>query len=392
MCCQIGAREHYAVPRALERLGSLKELFTDFWARPGDWRGLKSNGRFHSGLAKSAVTASNLGAIRFELTAKTRGYSGWELIQARNDWFQNFVLAGLNKNQRNGNGQPVTLFAYSYAADQIFNFARRRGWTTVLGQIDLGPADEAVVGRLNSQANDAVRPWKPAPAGYWRRWQLECDLADHIVVNSDWSRDGLIAHGAAAQKIKVVPLAFEPSDESATFIRQYPQEFTAIRPLRVLFLGQICLRKGVDALFEAIKLLRGEPIEFWFVGSVQVDIPVELRSGSRIRWIGPVPRSHVGDYYRKADVFIFPTLSDGFGLTQLEAQSWKLPVIASRYCGPVVRHDLNGLVLQEVSARTIADALVGLLHNPDKLQQMSRASYVSDRFSLASLGNSLVNL
>ena len=55
-------------------------------------------------------------------------------------------------------------------------------------------------------------------------------------------------------------------------------------------------------------------------------------------------------FYKEADVFILPTLSDGFGLTQLEAQSWKLPVIASRHCGEVVRDGENGVVLEEVSA------------------------------------------
>ena len=38
-----------------------------------------------------------------------------------------------------------TVFAYSYAAEGIFKFARERGWRTVLGQIDPGPAEERIV-------------------------------------------------------------------------------------------------------------------------------------------------------------------------------------------------------------------------------------------------------
>ena len=110
--------------------------------------------------------------------------------------------------------------------------------------------------------------------------------------------------------------------------------FTHQRPLRVLFLGQINVRKGALPLFDAVKRLSGEPVEFWFVGPLQVDIPHELRN--RIKWFGIAARHDVSRYYRDADVFIMPTFSDGFGLTQLEAQSWKLPVIASRNCGDVV--------------------------------------------------------
>ncbi|HEX7294600.1 MAG TPA: glycosyltransferase family 4 protein, partial [Pyrinomonadaceae bacterium] len=355
LCCQIGAREHYAIPRALQRVGSLKRLFTDSWIRPNGLPGVTNNGRFHEGLESSVVSASNMGSVRFELIAKARGYTGWQLIQARNGWFQEYVLDQLKNNYYNGNGQPPTVFAYSYAAERIFAFARGRGWKTVLGQIDPGPKEEELVAEL-SKTRNCVSPWEPAPASYWQRWQRECDFADCIVVNSDWSRDALVTHGIAADKIKVIPLAFEPSAEAKTFIRTYPLVFTPERPLRVLFLGQVCLRKGIGALFQAITQLQNEPIEFWFVGPMQVEIPSALQSDSRVRWMGSVPRLHTSDYYRKADVFIFPTLSDGFGLTQLEAQSWKLPVIASRYCGSVVEDGVNGYVLPEVSAAAIENA------------------------------------
>lgn len=387
LCCQIGAREHYAIPRALDRLGVLKRLFTDFWFPPNTWPAFARTGRFHDRLANSTVTASNVESIRFELTAKARGYSGWELIHARNSSFQEFVLAQLKTSYTNG--QPHTVFAYSYAAEGIFDFARQRGWKTVLGQIDAGPQEEQLVHALSPSDGFG---WVPAPPGYWQRWQRECDLADHIVVNSEWSREALVNYRIAPDKIKVIPLALEPAAECATFIRSYPREFTAHRPLRVLFLGQICLRKGVDALLHAIQLLQDEPIEFWFVGPIQVELPNALRSDSRVHWIGSVPRSQTSDYYRKADVFIFPTLSDGFGLTQLEAQAWKLPVIASPFCGSVVEDGINGLVLSEVSSNAIVNALTGVLRSPQKLQQMSDASHVSERFSLASIGASLVDL
>jgi glycosyltransferase involved in cell wall biosynthesis len=46
-------------------------------------------------------------------------------------------------------------------------------------------------------------------------------------------------------------------------------------------------------------------------------------------------------FYERADLFLFPTLSDGFGLTNLEAQAWSLPIVASRFCGEVVRDGVN---------------------------------------------------
>lgn len=369
VCCQLGAREHYIVPRALQHRGLLRELITDLWIR--------STGRFHPGLASARVTASNAAALTFAARSRVSGATGWTLIDKRNDWFQRSVVAQLAR--RRHNPERLSVFAYSYAAEAIFKFARERGWRTVLGQIDPGPAEERIVG-----------PAHPAPVEYWKRWRHECELADRILVNSDWSRDALLSEGVAAEKIRVIPLAFDPPRECASFKRTYPAAFTSERPLRVLFLGQINLRKGAPQLFDAVGLLANEPIEFRFAGPLQIDIPGEVKS--RIKWYGIVARGDVARYYRDADVFILPTHSDGFGLTQLEAQSWKLPVIASRYCGDVVRHNLNGLILDEVSGPAIAEVLRQLLRAPDRLQTMSDNSRVDDRFSLNSLAASLSTL
>ncbi len=338
-------------------------------------------GRFHPELAKARITASNVAAFTFELKASVTRENGWKLITRRNEWFQRHAVAQLAQNKTT-NGDH-TVFAYSYAAERIFKFARERGWRTVLGQIDPGPAEERIVAGLHEKF--AAR-WEAAPKEYWDRWRNECELADQILVNSAWSRDALLGEGMPAEKISVVPLAYETAERS--FERRYPHAFNSERPLRVLFLGQISLRKGVGQLLEAVKLLAGEDVEFWFVGPAQMEIPQH----PNVRSFGVVPRLEVDRYYRDADVFILPTLSDGFGLTQLEAQSWKLPVVASRHCGEVVRDGFNGVVLEEVSAEAIADVLLRFLRSPQILSGMSARSGVSDRFSLKTLAASLQDL
>ncbi len=309
ICCQLGAREHYAVPRALQLNGLLGEFITDVWTR-------RLTGRFHPGLAPALVQAPNISALAFELKAQATRVNGWKLITQRNEWFQQRALDHLHKQPANG---PHTVFAYSYAAGRIFEFARERGWKTVLGQIDPGPAEEQLIAQLHEKAQE--NHWKPAPQEYWNAWRNECALADQIVVNSSWSRDALLRDGVPAEKISIVPVAYEAAPETISFERDYPVAFTSQRPLRVLFLGQINLRKGVGQLFEAMKLLARENVEFWFVGPVQISIPSELKANARVKWFGVVPRSRVYEYYKQADLFVFPTLSDGFGLTQLEAQS-----------------------------------------------------------------------
>src|ERR1044071_1498620 len=126
--------------------------------------------------------------------------------------------------------------------------------------------------------------WEAAPKEYWDGWRSECELADRIVVNSSWSRDALVRGGVPEEKIRVVPVAYETGSRS--FERHYPREFSPERPLRVLFLGQISLRKGVGQLLEAVNLLSGENVEFWFVGPTQIHVPQSLKLHPQIRWFG----------------------------------------------------------------------------------------------------------
>ncbi len=434
ICCQLGAREHYAVPRAILAAGKPCHLLTEAWVQPDNALGmLKRNlhERYHSDLANAPVAAWNAGSIAFELRARFAGLLGWPLVIARNKWFQRQAVRRLEDGRwkmedrgdvedgswkigvrkadfSESNSQlptpisPRTLFAYSYAALEIFRWAKQQGWRTVLGQIDPGPREEGIVARLYAEklvSGGTPDPhWQPAPPQYWDDWREECKLADRIVVNSTWSQRALIEEGVPAEKIRVIPLAYSHSADGRWEIeegrgkREYPERFTAERPLRVLFLGQINLRKGVGPLLEAARLLRDEPIEFWMVGPIQIEVPADLRNNRKFHWTGPVPRSSAANYYRDADVFLFPTFSDGFGLTQLEAQACKLPIIASNFCGEVVEDGRNGFVLPEVSATAIADALRSCLTDPARLREFSKSAVPPERFGLKRIGEQLLGV
>ncbi|TAF14772.1 MAG: glycosyltransferase, partial [Nostocales cyanobacterium] len=340
--CQIGARENYSIPRALHQERELTYLITDAWVSPqSHWNFLPANiltnfrERYHPDLDTASVHCFNNSLIQFELISKLHKNTGWEKIIARNKWFQKKcinTLKSLTKNSQN----PHIIFSYSYAALELFKFAKSRGWYTVLGQIDPGIEEEKIVIQEYEKYPQYRGEWQPAPDYYWQTWQEECKLADTIVVNSNWSRQLLEKAGINSQKIKTIPLVYTPPKETIDFVRTYPESFSQQRPLRILFLGQVILRKGIAAILDSIKLLEGYPVEFWIVGSQQIEIPAHLQTHPQIRWIGHINRSETGQYYQIADIFLFPTLSDGFGLTQLEAKSWKLPIITSRYCGEVV--------------------------------------------------------
>lgn len=388
--CQLGAREHYAVARAMQGAGLLELMVTDAWVSPNHVFARSRLGfgeRFHDALAKAPVAADNVGIAAFETVARVCGRNGWTQITERNAWFQRMALARLARVPNDG--VPRTLFAYSYAARNIFEFARMRGWRTVLGQIDGGLADEQLVTKLYSQSRTQAGDWEPAPNYYWESWFEECALADRIVVNSAWSRQALEATGIPREALRIVPLAYDAPQEATHFRRSYPARFTSDRPLRVLFLGQISLRKGAGVLLEAARQLAEEPVVFWFVGQRHASISYNAGPAANVEWFGSVPRGQTARYYRDADVFVFPTFSDGFGLTQLEAQAWKLPVIASQFCGEVVQDSHNGILLQELTPHAIAQALRKCITSPKLLESFSARAAATGASALIELGRRL---
>jgi glycosyltransferase involved in cell wall biosynthesis len=391
ICCQIGAREHYAIPRSLHRTQQLATLMTDAWISPRSplnalpivsLKGLKD--RYHPELESAPVQAFTQAGIQFEIGQRLRKTSDWERMINRNRWFQRCVIRQLEQSDYSNN---VVLFAYSYAALELLKYAKNRGWRTVLGQIDPGIYEEKIVAEEYERCPTLAPDWQPVPPSYWDTWKQECELADCILVNSDWSAGLLERAGVDSVKLRTVPLVYE--SPSPSFTRTYPTRFSQGRSLRVLFLGQVTIRKGVVAILEAVRQLEAQPIEFWFVGAQQIAIPAEFVDHPQVRWMGAVPRSQTQHYYQQADVFLFPTLSDGFGLTQLEAQAWQLPLITSQFCGEVVRDGVSGVVLPEVTGGAIAAVLKDFLADPERLARLAQASGQTDHFSLSHLSKQL---
>jgi len=423
--CQLGARERYAVARALHRQGKLRTLITDLWMPPASLlsriiqRG-KIAIRWNPELADARVRSFNLRYLYFELMARLRGIRDWDRKISRNTLFQKAAVRMLNSIPDPVGEEPLpTLFCYSYCARDILRYAKSRGWRTVLGQIDLGPREDILEKQLLANHPEWLcSTIQSPPREYWDNWREECALADTIMVNSEWAKQAMIAEGIDADKLVVVPLAYEAaelesqesevegagmrdgigssidedgrsSNESGPSLSTGPgpSRFDSRHPLRVLFLGQTVARKGIYDLVEAARLMANDPVIIDVVGPHK-PLPGDLPS--TIRFHGRVSLREASRWYDHADVFVLPTRSDGFAITQLEAMSHGLPVITTQCCGSVVRDGVNGLVVEAGNAGELASAMRRLALDHQFLDSLrSHAKETMERFSLGVLGGNL---
>jgi glycosyltransferase involved in cell wall biosynthesis len=209
------------------------------------------------------------------------------------------------------------------------------------------------------------------PDSYFARLDAEWNEASVVLVNSQWSRQALLEQGVDGSKIVVIPLFYRARVPPTGIFRR---ERRPSDPLKVLWLGTLCLRKGLPYALEAAKLLVGAPVSFSFAGGAGVPLE-KLSLPENCRYLGAIPRVNVPAIYAQHDVFILPTLSDGFALTQVEALHYGLPVIATPCCGEVVVHGKCGFIVPPRNARAIADAVLQLVEDHSLLRSMSLAAH-----------------
>jgi glycosyltransferase involved in cell wall biosynthesis len=139
-------------------------------------------------------------------------------------------------------------------------------------------------------------------------------------------------------------------------------------PLRLLFVGNCTRLKGLDHLIEALSLLRDVHLRVDIVGDVNLEPryykrlarhATALGVSERITFHGAISHEGLGRFYSRADVFIFPSLYEGFGIVLAEAMQAGLPIVATRI-GPVneiVREGENALLVPPADSMALAGAI-----------------------------------
>ncbi len=286
-------------------------------------------------------------------------------------------------------------FGYSYMSLEILAAERARGVFTMLDQIDPGPAEFRLVEAEMAERPELAGAPPPFPKDYYDRLRREWDAADVIAVNSEWSREALIDEGASPAKIEILPLAYELDDETLKpeGISACQRASASASPLRVIWLGQVNVRKGIHYLIEAARLMQKEKIHFDVVGPIGI-LPGALASAPKnMTFHGPVSRDLAAGWYKRADVFVLPTISDGFALAQLEALAHGLPVVTTHHCARVVEDGKNGYVVPARDAQALADVLLHFVRRPGLASEMRcKCLEAAKEYSIDSYGQRLVEI
>jgi glycosyltransferase involved in cell wall biosynthesis len=391
---QKGSREHFAIARALHRRRLLSLLVADWYAPRSPFARLLVN-CFPRRIARRAL-AAEAPELPPDLVHSLNGLGLWRRIpeawsRKRGRPYDGYATSGA-MFARKVSSMPLpphdVFFGYSYDSLDVLETERTRGVLTVVDQVDPGAFEHDLVAeeakRWKSYAISEAQP----PEAYFRRNRQEWQVADVIVVNSEWSKQALISSGAPKNKLEVLPLAYEA--DTVELPRRVSHEAD---PLRVLWLGTVCLRKGIQYLVEAARLLLSHPIEFLVGGSLEISASAITESPRNVRFLGQVPRSQARLFYQQGGVFVLPTISDGFAMTQLEALAHGLPVIVTPNCGRVVEDGATGFIVPPRDPEALAQALQRFVRDRKLAAKMAPLCRAAAReFSIANCGARLVEI
>lgn len=198
----------------------------------------------------------------------------------------------------------------------------------------------------------------------------ELALADVIFVASSFTKKTLKEYSGNLPEIKVIPYGFPPANNQ----KEYKPLVN--RKLKVLFVGGLSQRKGISYLFEAVKGLE-DKVELTIVGQKAVANCKALNLAlEKHTWIPSLSHNQVLACMREHDVFVFPSLFEGFGLVITEAMSQGVPVITTeRTAGPdLIGDGADGWIVPAGSSAAIKEVFTAIFENPGILQQFGLAA------------------
>jgi len=201
---------------------------------------------------------------------------------------------------------------------------------------------------------------------FLRRVLAGLHRADAWVVATEWLRVQLSEYLDREDPIRVVPYGIDPEffDEPAETKAEIRNRWgIADQAFVILHVGSVDRRKNVPTVIAALDQLRSDGVDAWFLqvgGSLDQRHRQDIADRGLDRFVtqlGPVLEPDLRAAYHAADVLLFPSLYEGFGLPVLEAMASGLPVITSGAGGLAEVSGDAALIVGGREAKPYTDAL-----------------------------------
>lgn len=317
----------------------------------------------------------------------------------RHDLFQNLYLASLKFNT----GTFITstfnhltnLYldraSYSSARESdAFIYYRTEGYTTTKRLRKERTGTICIMEEVNSHVDNqfSIMQEEYRSLGYSKYTEKIPDHstrlkayenADYILCPSEFVRNSFLQRSFPADRLLKVNFGFSPmKNVQRTRVTNKNETF------RVLYVGQLHCRKGLRYAIEAFRQLKHPKKEFVIVGAKSGITGLEkMQIPKEVVFTGTLKGEELHEQYRKADVFILPSLEEGLALVQLEALSFGVPLLITTNTGgdDIIDNGVHGFIVPPADHHALRDRLQEMTDNKHLLAEMSeQALHVTDNY------------
>lgn len=326
VCVFSGKRDSYQVPLGLRDAGLLDRLVTDFYA-PGPGRNLLPEAlasRYDERLPRSQ-TVSVWHAFALSVVVKR--------FRLRQSILRPALQRILGKTaSRVAKKRGSDLYCYhTYFPDWVPDGAR----LIVFVFHPLPAVEREILSRDAELFPEIARSARAICEGSLADdLPIDWERADAVVCASNFTARSVIADGCPAEKIAVIPYGLPESSPALPEATSGPREGDGVA--RFLFVGQGVQRKGLHHLVRAWEAWREQTDLRARLVIVSYYIDPEIRpmiDHPEIELLGYQTREELNRRFAEADVFVLPSLVEGFGLVYLEALAHGCHVIGTKNTG-----------------------------------------------------------
>jgi glycosyltransferase involved in cell wall biosynthesis len=268
---------------------------------------------------------------------------------------------------------PSVIHAYEDGAINSFKQAKKLG---ICCSYELPIAHWQTVRRLLSEEAERLPEWEPTlestrePEDKLFRKEEELDLADCISCPSEFVLRSIPKNIRSKKNCIVAPFGSPPCLPNKRL-----KQDNKNNNLKLLFVGSMSQRKGLADLFEAMKMLRNDPVTLTVLG--QPSMPMEFYRNClpNFEYLAPCSNENVRKVMQEHDALVLPSIAEGRALVQQEALACGLPLIVTANAGgeDLIEEGITGYLVSIRSPEDIFEKITRLIENRESFSDFRRA-------------------
>src|ERR1039458_1398999 len=368
-----GPRDNYQIPKAFDERGALSAFVTDWYSRldrptsqpfyavlPSQCRTWLER-RYSRELTTGRVIDFKGSALCFAMGRKLRfrwaGFDHWDRLLGEK-------AANIATRAR------TNLLSTSYHAADAFRCYKGVG-EKILFQIHPSPRFLRRLyedflqreGLFNGLRNEAEMK---ASEEETERWEEEVRLADGIIVASEFTKRSVEMLKGVGVPVYVVPYGVSLDVFRPRLERSDPRNLT------VLFVGSKVARKGLHLLLQGWQELRPKSASLRIAGAGTTDQSILRRFQGVGVQLARLSGPELVQEFQNADLFVLPSLAEGYGHVYLEALACGTPIVGTENtaAAELLQEGACGFLTRAGDNEALGKCLESALSNPGKLHKM----------------------